>query len=193
MQSTLEQTISHPTDTHPPVSKRLEELGINAKDITKDMLIVPSDPAIQLIDNHQDIEQEITLLEHRLVVALGAAQPPDESDTNQLLHATYSLAAAMVGADGEIDPNEIAVAEGIGQKLFEDFDSVEFREYCNDPDQIPDVAELSKAMREVLEDEHKDLIIQYLRAISEADGNVSKEEVLLLQNIAAGLGITLNQ
>jgi tellurite resistance protein len=193
MQSTLEQTISHPTDTHPPVSKRLEELGVSAKDITKDMLLVPSDPAIQLVDNHQDIEQEITLLEHRLMVALGAAQPPDESDTNQLLHATYSLAAAMVGADGEIDPNEIAVAEGIGQKLFEDFDSVEFREYCNDPEQIPDVAALLEAMREVLEDEHKDLVIQYLRAISEADGNVSKEEELLLQNIAAGLGITLNQ
>ena len=193
MQSTLEQTISHPTDTHPPVSKRLEELGVSVKDITKDMLLVPTDPAIRLVDNHQDIEQEITLLEHRLMVALGAAQPPDESDTNQLLHATYSLAAAMVGADGEIDPNEIAVAEGIGQKLFEDFDSVEFREYCNDPEQIPDVAELSEAMREVLEDEHKDLVIQYLRAISEADGNVSKEEKLLLQNIAAGLGVTLNQ
>ena len=38
-----------------------------------------------------------------------------------------------------------------------------------------------------------DLIIQYLRAISEADGNVSKEEELLLQSIASGLGITLNQ
>ena len=192
MQSTLEQTISHPTDTHPPVSRRLEELGVKAEEITKDMLLVPGDPAIQLIDNYQDIEKEITLLEHRLMVAYGVAQPPDERERNQLLHATYSLAAAMVGADGQIDPGEIAVAETIGQKLFEDFDSVEFREYCNDPEQIPDVVKLAEAMSEVLEDEHKNLVIKYLRAISEADGNVSEDEELLLQKIAAELGVAPN-
>lgn len=76
MQSTLEQTITHPTDTHPPVSKRLQELGVKKEEITKDMLLVPENPAIQLIDNHQEIEQEITLLEYRLMVAYGVAQPP---------------------------------------------------------------------------------------------------------------------
>ena len=192
MQSTLEQTISHPTDTHPPVSKRLDELGIQADRITKEMLLVPSNPAIELIDNYQAVEQEATLLEHRLMVAYGVAKPPEESETNQLLHATYSLAAAMVGADGEIDPGEIAVAEGIGQQLFEDFDSVEFREYCNSPEQIPDVVELSKALSEVLEDEHKAVVINYLRAISEADGNVSEEEESLLKSIASGLGVEQN-
>lgn len=190
MKSTLEQTISHPTDTHPPVSRRLESLGIKVEVITKDMLLVPSEPAIQLIDNHQDIEQEITLLEHRLMVAYGVAQPPEEKETNQLLHATYSLAAAMVSADGQIDPDEIATAEGIGKKLFEDFDSVEFREYCNIPEQIPDIVNLSEALNDVLTDEHKGMVINYLRAISEADGDVSKEEELLLQRVTSGLGFT---
>lgn len=193
MQSTLERTISHPTDTHPSVSKRLEELGVQADNITKDMLLVPNKPAIELIDNYQTVEQEATLLEHRLMVAYGVAQPPEENERNQLLHATYSLAAAMVGADGKIDTDEIAVAEGIGQKLFEDFDSVEFREYCNDSEQIRDVVELSKEMGEVLEDEHKDLVIKYLSAISEADGNVSEEEKLLLQSIASSLGVEPSQ
>lgn len=189
MKSTLEQSISHPTDSHPPVSKRLKELGIKSEDITKIMLFVPENAAIQLLDKYQEIEEEITLLEHKLMVAYGIAKPPEETERNHLLHATYSLAAAMVGADGHIDAQEIAVAEAIGKTLFEDFDSVEFREYCNHPEQITDVASLSKAMRDVLENEHKDLIIKYLRAISEADGNLSDDEEALLKQVAAGLGI----
>ncbi len=82
------------------------------------------------------------------MVAYGIAKPPDETKRNHLLHATYSLAAAIVGTDGQIDAHEIAVAEAIGQKLFDDFDSVEFREYCNHPERIVDVAKLSEAMRE---------------------------------------------
>lgn len=193
MESTLKQSISHPTDSHPPVSTRLQALGINAEEITKDMLLIPEHAAIHLLDKSQEIEEEITLFEHKLMVAYGAANPPEETERNHLLHATYSLAAAMVAADGAVDLGEIAVAEGIGKKLFEDFDSVEFREYCNNPEQIPDVEQLSAAMKEVLEDEHKDLVIQYLRAISEADGSVSKDEELLLQKIAAGLGISSSQ
>lgn len=190
MRSALEQSISHPTDSHPPVSERLKELGIKVEEITKDMLLVPENPAIQLLDKHQEIEEEITLLEHKLMVAYGVAKPPEETEQNQLLHATYSLAAAMVGADGHIDPDEIAVAEAIGQKLFEDFDSVEFRDYCNNPEQIPDVVRLSEAMSEVLEDEQKELVVKYLRAISEADGNLSEDEEALLKRVAAGLGIS---
>src|SRR5690606_38119773 len=115
----LEQSISHPTHSHPPVSKRIKELGIKTEQITKDMLLVPKEAAIELLDKAQEIEEEITLLEHKIMVAYGVAKPPEEAERNHLLHATYSLAAAMVAADGEIDIGEIAVAESIGQKLFE--------------------------------------------------------------------------
>jgi tellurite resistance protein len=165
-------------------------LGVKVEGITKDMLLVPGDAAIHLLDNYQEIEEEITLFEHKLMVAYGVAKPPEKTEQNQLLHATYSLAAAMVGADGKIDAQEIAVAEAIGQKLFEDFDSVEFREYCNKPEQILDVVRLSESMREVLKDEHKELVIMYLRAISEADGNLSEDEEALLRKVAVGLGIS---
>ncbi|ABQ54203.1 M48 family metalloprotease [Legionella pneumophila] len=191
MKSTLEQSISHPTDNHPSVSLRLKALGVNTETITKDMLLIPEDAAIHLLDKSQKIEEEITLLEHKLMIAYGVASPPKEAERNHLLHATYSLAAAMISADGRVDLGEVAVAEGIGKKLFEDFDSIEFREYCNNPEQIPDVVQLSEAMKEILEDEHKYLIIQYLKAISETDGSVSKDEELLLQKVASGLGISI--
>lgn len=191
MKSTLDHTISHPTDTHPPVLKRLKVLGVKDEMITKDMLLVPENPATEVIDNYLEIEEEITLLEHRLMVELGIVEPPEEKEQNQLLHATYSLAAAMVGADGKIDPDEIVVAEDIGCKLFQDFDSVEFREYCNSPEQLPDLTQLTEALREVLEDEHKYLIVKYLRNISEADGNMSSEEEALLNRVADGLDVSL--
>ncbi len=187
---TLEQSISHPTDSHPTVSKRLKELGITPDQITRDMLLVPTNAAIQLLDKFQDVEQEITLLEHKLMVAFGAAKLPEETERNHLLHATYSLVAAVVGADGTMDAQEIEVAETIGKKLFEDFDSVEFREYCNRSEQVPDVTKLSAAMSKVLEDEHKELILKYLRAVSEADGNVSADEEALLKQVADGFNVT---
>lgn len=187
--STLTDTISHPTDTHPPVAKRLESLGIDANQITKEQLMVPQEPAIDLLDNYPAIEEEITLLEHKVMVAYGLAKPPEETERNHLLHATYSLAAAMVNADGQIDPNEVAVAEGIGRRLFEDFDSVEFREYCNEPERIPDIDRLTGALHDVLSDEDKLLVLKYLKAISEADEEVSAEEVALLHKVAAGLRV----
>ena len=39
----------------------------------------------------------------------------------------------------------------------------------------------------VLEEEHKSLILQYLKAIAEADGEVSTEEQALLERISATL------
>ncbi|MCA9421694.1 MAG: M48 family metalloprotease [Nitrospira sp.] len=194
MRSTLEQTINHPSDTHPPVSKRLDELGVNANQITKYMLLVPENPAVQLIDNYQEIEEEITLLEHKLMMAYGVAQLPKESERNQLVyesvHATYSLAAALISANGRIDPAEIRVAEAIGATLFKDFDSVEFRKFCHAPTQISDAVQFSKILGQTLKDEDKEAFIKYLRAISEADGHVSEDEELLLQKISTGLGMT---
>ena len=124
------------------------------------------------------------------MAAYGLAEVLEKERENELLNAIYSLGSAMVNADGYIDPDEIAIAEGIGLDLIEDFDSVEFREYCNNPKQLSEAVELSETLREVFEDEHKELIIKYLSAISEADGSVSSEEKELLNQIAHGLGMT---
>lgn len=191
MKESLEQKIAHPTDTHPPVSKRLENLEVDHSHITKAMLMVPEQPAIDLIDNHNEIEVEVTMQEHHLMFAIGVAQPPKEGEenVNQLLYATYSLAAAIVCADGVVDQGEISTAEGIGRHMFEDFDPVEFRYYCNNPSEIPDHIELAKAMNEPLDQDDKIMIMRYLQEIAQADGQVSQEEIDLMVPIAQGLGL----
>jgi|TARA_Y100000310_G_scaffold341149_3_gene439365 uncharacterized tellurite resistance protein B-like protein len=112
---------------------------------------------------------------------------------NQFLHATYSLAAAMVCADGKIDPDEIVVAERIGKDLFGEFDSAEFRGYCVNPGQVADIELLAKALGAVLADEDKVLIMNYLHAISEADGDVCREEELLLQKVSRSWNVALTR
>jgi Zn-dependent protease with chaperone function/tellurite resistance protein len=191
----LEKRIAHPTDTHPPTSERLSALGVSPADISKSMLLIAESPAIELLEGHAAVEEELTLVEHKLMVALGLVSVPNEKEReeNYVLRATYALAAAMVGADGRVAPEEIAIAEGIGSRLLEDFDSVEFREVCNNLHEVPDVQALSELLANVLEDEHKSLILRYLNAIAGADGEVSPEERSLLERISATLGVSLEQ
>ena len=190
----MEIMIPHPTDTHPSVGIRLNALGIERSQITKDMLLIPGDSAIELIDNFEEIEEEATMFEHNLMVALGQVEAPedDEKEQNYLLHATYCLAAAMVAADGKIESEEIAVAEAIGKGLFQDFDPVDFRERCNNPDDIPDVEKLTEIIGAMVTEEGKALILKYLKAISESDQDVDEKETALLQTVAENWNIDLS-
>jgi Zn-dependent protease with chaperone function/tellurite resistance protein len=187
----LEKRIAHPTDTHPPTSERLSALGMSPSDISKSMLMTADNPAIELVDGHAAVEEELTLIEHKLVVNLGLVSMPNETEReeNYILRATYALAAAMVGADGRVASEEIATAEAIGVRLLEDFDSVEFREVCNNLHELPDVIALAGILARVLKDEHKSIVLQYLSAIAGADGQVSPEERSLLEQISVTLGV----
>ena len=53
--------IAHPTDSHPPLSTRIEALGINFEEASNEALnITPEISASQIIDNYEMIEEEIT-------------------------------------------------------------------------------------------------------------------------------------
>lgn len=94
----------------------------------------------------------------------------------------------MVKADGKIDNDEIAMAEGIGMKLFSDFDSAEFREYFNGEIETAQVTDLADLLKETLDNEAKGQIYSYLQLIASADGEVSSEEEQLLNDIAGAMG-----
>ncbi len=183
--------IPHPTDTHPPVSERLSEIGIDINSIAKDMLTTPSDSAYSLIDNCEDWEEELTVFEHKLMYALGLVEHKNEEkkDENQLLTIMYCLAAKMISADGKIEENEIIVAEEIGRQLFEEFDATEFREYCNNPNRLLDILRMSAVLADILDADQKNIIIDYLHSIAKADGEVSIEEEELLSKIKTALMI----
>ena len=119
---------------------------------------------------------------------MGQAVVPEEAKQDQFLNVIYLMAAAMVSADGKLDPEEIIVAETIGQKLIREFDSVDFREACKLND-LPNFADLVDLLKDILEQEMKDFLYRYLEEIAKADGAVSPEEQELLKQLSVGFGV----
>lgn len=188
MDAILEKQIAHPTDTHPTFSERLRGLEIERNDLSMMDILPPAQGAISIIDNYAEIEEELTVFEHRLRVSLGHVEFPEDAQQSQVLNAIYMLAAAMVSADGKIDVEEIAVAEGIGQNLVEGFDPVDFREACNSDDS-PAFIDLAELLKDVLDDEAKSAVLQYLEEVAKADGEVSAEEDDLLNKLSSTFGV----
>jgi len=53
--------LSHPTDSHPPLGSRLQELGMKISDLSSGALdVVPADSALSLFDNPEECEQDIS-------------------------------------------------------------------------------------------------------------------------------------
>jgi hypothetical protein len=74
----------HPFDTHPPTGQRMQALGIDLGMITAQELAVPQiDSAIELFDNVEAIEQELTVDEHRIMIASGRAVLPDRTTSKR--------------------------------------------------------------------------------------------------------------
>ena len=188
-----DKSISHPTDTHPTLNERLKSLGVDSKEIRKESLFVARESALDLINNSAPLEEKLTVLEHKYMIAIGQIKMPEEEiQENHLLKFGYSLAAAMVAADGKILPEEIKTAEGIGMKLFDGFDPVDFRAYCEGHKDLPSPKNLAEVLKEILNDNEKKLILDYLRAISEADGDVDPDEEALLKEISQGLNFHIS-
>ena len=67
-----DKRLAHPTDTHPSFGTRLEGLGIAMPDVTHAALAVtPSISAVELVDDFETIEIELTKLETNFLVKTG--------------------------------------------------------------------------------------------------------------------------
>jgi uncharacterized tellurite resistance protein B-like protein len=106
-----------------------------------------------------------------------------------MIHATYSLAAAMLRSDGSVDLTERQTAERIGVEFFADFDASEFREHCENPRERLNAVQLSEALRNRLPAEQRRLIFRYLCAIALANGEIATDETALLNRIANAMGL----
>ena len=178
-----EQTIPHPTDSHPPTGLRIQQVGCDLAALDYDTLLAPDSSASHLVDGHLDMECELTHLQQQYYVAMSV-QVPEEQNIDWGARVLAAFGAHMVIADGVVDAEEIDVAEEIGRNLSENFDYIDFREYCNYPDTLPEVEKLIEASREVPIDGRK-AIIDFLTRISTADGDLSSPEAALLSRLGA--------
>lgn len=64
--------LPHPTDTHPPLSTRLEALGVTLFGVTKASLAVqPDESAIAFLPDCEKIEESLTDMQHQLLIQAG--------------------------------------------------------------------------------------------------------------------------
>jgi len=175
------ETVSHPTDSHPPTANRLKALGVELDSVQPDVFLMPAEGSINLIPDHISIEEGLTILQQKHYASLGVQVPEDDSSSYGSIILS-ALGAHMVLADGKLEQEEIDYAEIAGQEIIEDFDVIEFREYCHYPDRLPSIDKLLEFASD-LPMEGKEMVYDYLKKIAGSDGNMSQEEEALLLEV----------
>jgi len=115
------------------------------------------------------------------------AEPP--ADGVSMSDVGCMLAAAMILADGKVEPEEVEAANAIGVQLFEDYSPAHMQKLLAAAD-LPDPGDLAGMVRDVLDEEAKASIYAYLKAIAGADGHVAMAEQDVLDSVAEHLGYT---
>lgn len=71
-----DRRLSHPTDSHPPLSTRLQNLGVSLQEVEPAALeINPTDAAIALVPDSERLEQDLTEAEHYILArSLGIGE-----------------------------------------------------------------------------------------------------------------------
>ena len=182
LEEILDFKITHPTDSHPPIKDRFESIGYNSQELTIKKLSEVGNSSEDLLPNPTDLEKDLTLFEHKFLLAVGLAKIPEDTDNehNNFLNLIYQLVATMIGADGKIDQNEISSAEKIGSRMFKGFDKVDLRSYCDNLENLPNITNIVDLLGASLNNEDKSNIYDYLDEIANADGDLAEEEKNLL-------------
>lgn len=180
----LATEITHPTDTHPSISDRYKNINYDASALTiKDLIEVGGSAKELLSSTLVEVEHELTLLEHHMMIALGCTdslKEEYEDEDSSLLNIIYTLAASMISADGKIEQSEVMTAENIGRQLVPSFDEVEFRAICKNVEALPKFENIVDMLSNSFEQQQLQVIYDYLKDIANADGEISNEEKDLL-------------
>ena len=69
---------THPTDTHPPTAARIQAMGLSVAELKQDALVIDADTSsANLLAHLTALEEELTDVEHRFLLELGAAKLPE--------------------------------------------------------------------------------------------------------------------
>ena len=180
-----EARVAHPTDSHPSTGSRAEALGVRQDTIEKTDLCIPDKPSIQLVADYRKIEEELSVGEQTLYVALGVefeSEMPQEENPFAAARIGQTAAALMVCADGKVEPSEIEAAEILGMEILPYFNKLEFRELCLNPSNLPDVDSYSEALGS-LPANFIEQLLDLLERIAHSDGELDINEAEYLKKL----------
>lgn len=184
LDSVLDVRVAHPTDSHPPVSQRLDALKVTVDQVRSSGLSLPAPSAIELLADAPAIEAELTDIQHRVMVSIGRVVLPKNPPSTDLQRAIYLLVASVIRADGRIAASEVLTAEAIGRKMLgKSFRSLAFRETCAHLEDTFDVVPLAKALGATFNNEGRETVVACLKAVAQADGEIAAREAHLIDSI----------
>lgn len=99
------------------------------------------------------------------------------------------LAVSLIAVDGVIEEEEKEVAIRLGHRVLPGFSKETFTRMLESLDDLPSAYELASSLRDDLEEEQKDIIMDYLAAIASADEQVVLGEENELEAVADALGV----
>lgn len=102
-----------------------------------------------------------------------------------------ALAASLIAVDGVIDDEEKEMAVRMGRSMLPGFSNTTFETLLEGLDELPSAYELASTLTDVLDEESKDNVINYLVAIATADDVIVEVEHQELEAVAAALGVPL--
>jgi len=126
----------------------------------------------------------------RVRAMLHTAGVSDAGEQTSAVRTSYSLAAALIGADNKILPQEIATAATIGKQIFPEFNVAEFIKTVRQRNTLPDPDELSSLLGATLNEDTKNAVYRYLVAIATSDREVAPEEQEILETVARNMRIS---
>lgn len=110
---------------------------------------------------------------------------------NNVPKIAAELAASLISADGVIEEEEKAIAIAVGQRLLPSFSKAMFEEVLKELDSLPSAYEIAHPLRKKLDEEDRDLIMDYLVAIANADREIVEVEAEELKAVADALGVPM--
>lgn len=113
------------------------------------------------------------------------------NETPDIPKVAAALAASLIAVDGVIDDSEKQIAVEMGRRMLPGFSHVEFETLLEGLDDLPSAYELAETLKDLLDTEAKDTIINYLVAIAGADNEVVEVEHQELEAVASVLGVPL--
>ena len=195
LEGLLDETITHPTDTHPPTRMQIEAVGLNA-----DSLLAPDktrerfsfhDAACRHLDEMNSVEEQLTDLRHQIYVAHGISIPDQQEWGIAIADLTAAFLAHFLRAGGHYSYGDVYALEDVATNYLPLFDRAYFRECCRPKTELPDADQLLRALALKLTGDQRTRVLDLLAQISKGDEAVSNDKARLIRKAEAAIPATV--
>lgn len=180
--------LAHPTDTHPTMSERLDNLGVSLSEIELPYYSDHDDAAGAFKIEEKPVQNEISSAFLFETVANKSVRFPEEGDADIESHRLayrliYQLLTHFIRADGKTLPEEVQAAEKIGVESWPLFNPLLFRDYVHSSSELDSFESLADLSGRFFNENGEKNLIALMDAVISADGERDASELKLLSQL----------